>query len=217
MGAAVMQVMSKQQLRTQETQARLLNAAEEVFVRDGYEAAQLEEIAARADRSKGAVYTHFKSKEDLFLALFEHRMTEYIARLTASLQKTANRNQSLEVFRDFYVGLVQDRTWSILTLEFKLYALRHPESKERLRKAFEMSKATTANQGYERMFGHLTRQQRADNDLALAALGPIFSGLLLESHFETQLLSPKGLRRILGRIFDALFPSARLGSAKPLE
>jgi len=213
MGAAVMQVVSKQQLRTQETQARLLNAAEEVFVRDGYEAAQLDEIAARADRSKGAVYNHFKSKEDLFLALFEHRMTKYIARLTASLQKTANRKQCLEVFRDFYVGLVQDRTWSILTLEFKLYALRHPESKERLRKAFEMSKATTGNQGYEQMFGHLTRQQRADNDLALAALGPIFSGLMLESHFEAEILSPKGLRRILGRIFDALFPADKLGPA----
>src|SRR3954467_11023078 len=116
MGIVIMQTPGKQQLRTQETHRRLLDAAEAVFVRDGYEAAQLDEIAARADRSKGAVYTHFKSKEDLFLALFEHRMTEYIGRLTASLQKTANRNQCVEVFRDFYVGLVQDRTWSILTL-----------------------------------------------------------------------------------------------------
>ena len=206
MGAAVMQVVSKQQLRTQETQARLLNAAEEVFVRDGYGAAQLDEIAARADRSKGAVYTHFKSKEDLFLALFEHRMKEYIGRLTASLERAANRKQSLEVFRDFYVGLVQDQTWSLLTLEFKLYALRHPESKERLRKAFEMSKATTGNQGYEQMFGRLTREQRADNDLALAALGPIFSGLMLESHFETEILSQKGLRKILGGSSMPCFP-----------
>ena len=209
MGAAVMQVVSKQQLRTQETQARLLNAAEEVFVRDGYEAAQLDEIAARADRSKGAVYTHFKSKEDLFLALFEHRMKGFIDRLTTSLQKATNRKQSLEVFREFYVGVVHDRTWPILMLEFKLYALRHPESKERLRKSFEISKATTENRGYEQMFGQLTREKKADNDLALAALGPIVNGLVLESHFETEILSEKGLRRILGRIFDALFPSSR--------
>ena len=41
-----MEVLSKQQLRIQETQSRLLDAAEEVFVRDGYEGAQLDEIAA---------------------------------------------------------------------------------------------------------------------------------------------------------------------------
>src|SRR5437899_2383732 len=138
-----METQSKQQLRTSETRARLLDAAEEVFVRDGYESAQLDEIAARADRSKGAVYTHFKSKEDLFLALFENRTRSYIGRVVTSLQKCTNRKQSLEAFREFYVGLEQDRMWPILTLEFKLYALRHPESKERFRKAFEMSKATT--------------------------------------------------------------------------
>src|SRR4051812_18706972 len=166
MGAAVMQVVSKQQLRTQETQARLLNAAEESFVRDGYEAAQLDEIAARADRSKGAVYTHFKSKEDLFLALFEHRTRDYVDRLMVNLRTCTTRKRRHEVFREFFVGLASDRTWPILTLEFKLFAIRHPESKERLRKAFEMS--NPANDGWDReqMFGHLTREQKTDNDLA---------------------------------------------------
>jgi len=202
-----METVSKQRLRTTETQDRLLNAAEEVFVRDGYESAQLEEIAAIAGRSKGAVYTHFKSKEDLFLALFEHRTRSYIARLADSLQKCTNRKQSLEAFREFYVGLVQDRIWPILTLEFKLYALRHPESKERLRKSFEMSKATNDNKFYDQLFGQLSREKRKDVDLSLLALGPIVSGLMLESHFEPENLSEKPLRRILGLIFDALFPS----------
>jgi len=202
-----METVSKQRLRTTETQARLLNAAEEVFVRDGYENAQLDEIAAIAGRSKGAVYTHFKSKEDLFLALFEHRTRSYIDRLADSLQKCTNRKQSLEAFREFYVGLVQDRIWPTLTLEFKLYALRHPESKERLRKSFEMSKATNDNKFYEQLFGQLPREKRKDVDLSLLALGPIVSGLMLESHFEPENLSEKTLRRILGLIFDSLFPS----------
>jgi AcrR family transcriptional regulator len=209
MGAVAMQTTSKQQLRTQETQARLLAAAEEVFVRDGYEAAQLDEIAARADRSKGAVYTHFKSKEDLFLALFEHRTTSYIDRLVDSLRKCTGRKQSLEAFREFYVGLVHDRIWPLLTLEFKLFALRHPESKERLRKAFEMSKATGDVGIYEQVFGQARRDKTADIDVSLAALGPIVMGLILESHFEPEILSEKALRRILGRIFDSLFPAAR--------
>lgn len=204
-----METLGKQQIRTRETQARLLDAAEEVFVRDGFEGAQLDAIAATAGRSKGAVYTHFKSKEDLFLALFEHRTRSYIERLAVSLRKCANQKQSIEAFREFYVGLVRDRVWPILTLEFKLYALRHPESKERFRKAFEMSKATNNDEIHEKTFGQLTRAERSDNDLALLALGPILSGLILESHFESEALTEKALRRILGRIFDALFPAPR--------
>ena len=200
-----MEAPRRQQLRTQQTQKRLLDAAEEVFVRDGYEAAQLDAIAATAGRSKGAVYTHFKSKEDLFLALFEHRTSSFINRLVAILRKCANRKQSLEAFREFYVGLASDRSWPILTLEFKLFALRHPDSKERLRKAFEMSKATNDESVYEHMFGRHTGQQKADNDMALASLGPIVSGLILESYFEPRTLSEKGLRRMLGRIFDSFF------------
>jgi len=209
MVAVAMQVLTKQQLRTQETQARLLDAAEEVFVRDGYEAAQLDEIAARAERSKGAVYTHFKSKEDLFLVLFEHRTKSFVNQLMTSLSKCTTRKQSLEAFREFYMGLASDRTWPILTLEFKLFALRHPESKERLRNAFEMAKPARDGASEVRMFGRLTREQKAENDLSITALGPVVSGLIVESYFEPEILSDKGLRRILGRIFDALFPAVR--------
>lgn len=200
---------SKQQLRTQETQARLLDAAAEVFVRDGYEAAQLDEIAARAGRSKGSVYTHFESKEDLFLALFEQRTRSYVGRLLASIESCRIRKQRLEVFREFYVGLASDRSWPILTLEFKLFALRHPDSKERLRNAFEMAKPPKDATSDAKMFGKLTGRRKADNDLALVALGPILSGLILESHFEPEALSEPGLRRTLGRIFDALFSPTR--------
>ena len=209
MSTATMQLPTRQQLRIQETQARLLNAAEEIFVRDGYESAQLDEIATTAGRSKGAVYTHFKSKEDLFLVLFEHRTRSYIQCFVDKLDECTNQKESMAAFRDFYVALASDRTWPILTLEFKLFALRHPESKERLRKAFEMAKPPRSETRDRLMFGQPTQTQKADNDLALIALGPIFSGLMLESHFESKILTEKALRRILGRIFDALFHNGR--------
>src|SRR5260370_40897833 len=81
----------------------------------------------------------------------------------------------------------------------------HKEVEEGVRKVFEMSRATNDDM-YEKTFGKLTRAARKDNDLALLALGPIVSGLILESHFELEALSEKPLRRILGRIFDSLFP-----------
>ena len=200
-----MQNLSKQQLRTRETQKRLLDAAEEVFVRDGYESAQLDAIAAKAGRSKGAVYTHFKSKEDLFLALFEHRTRSYVSRLAERLSECPSRKRKLDAFREFYVGLVEERAWPILTLEFKLFAVRHPESKQRLRRAFEMSKATGNNNAFEDVFGQLTAPEKKDIELRLSLLGPLISGLILESHFEPEILSEKGLRKALAGLFDSLF------------
>jgi AcrR family transcriptional regulator len=153
-----------------------------------------------------ARFTHFKNKEDLFLAIFEHRTRASVEQLTDIVKKYTDQKQRLAAFRDFYVGFVNDKAFSILTLEFKLYALRHPESKDRFRTAFEMSKARSGNGLYVQLFGELTRSTRTENDLALAALGPILSGLILESNFEPDVLSDKGLRRILKRTFNALFP-----------
>jgi len=197
--------LNKHQLKNLETHSRLLKAAEEIFVRDGYEGAQLSAIAAAADRTKGAVYDHFRSKEDLFLALFETRTKEYINELVARLKKCATRKESIEAFREFYVAMATHKTWPILTLEFKLFALRHAESKDRLRKAFLMMKASGDEGLTQKMFGPLNRQQKGAAELSLSALGPIVSGLILESYFEPETLSEKGTRRILGQIFDALF------------
>ena len=73
-------------------------------------------------------------------------------------------------------GLLQCHEIAIeddVTLEFKLFALRHPDSKERLRKAFEMSKATNNDDAiYESVFGLLTKDRKFDSNLALLALGP---------------------------------------------
>ena len=58
------------------------------------------------------------------------------------------------------------------------------------------------------MFGESTRGTSTEIHLAQAAvaLGPILSSLILESNFEPEVLSEKGLRQILGRLFDALYP-----------
>jgi|KBSMisStaDraftv2_1062788.scaffolds.fasta_scaffold02829_8 hypothetical protein len=54
------------------------------------------------------------------------------------------------------------------------------------------------------MFGQLSEAEKAENDMSLLALGPIVSGLMLESHFEPETFSEEGLQNILGRIFDAI-------------
>jgi AcrR family transcriptional regulator len=205
MKAAAPKAPNKHQARTQETYNRLINAAEQVFVRDGYEGAQLSEIAKAAGRTKGAVYANFKSKEDLFLALFEHRTRENIDRLMQKLEGCRSQKQRFEALRAFCIDLVSDKTWPILTLEFKLFALRHAESKARLRKAFEMSKSALNRFTPEQLVGPSHSKKSREFELGGLALGPIVSALVLESFFEPERLSEKGLRYLLGRVFDALY------------
>ena len=65
----------------------MIQSAEKVFARDGFEAAKLEEIAADAGYTRGAFYANFDSKEDLFFALLEREISARIAALENEMDK----------------------------------------------------------------------------------------------------------------------------------
>lgn len=55
--------------KSEATIARILNAAEELFVANSFASVSMQDIAARVDMSKGALYHHFGSKEELFVSM----------------------------------------------------------------------------------------------------------------------------------------------------
>lgn len=61
--------MSRTQARGRARRDQLLDSAEELFFRKGFEAASIQELMDAAGVSKGAVYHHFKSKDDVLEAL----------------------------------------------------------------------------------------------------------------------------------------------------
>src|SRR6266851_7156551 len=87
---------NKHELRTKETRALLLRAAEDIFVRDGYAGAELGEIAKLAGRTKGAIYAQFKSKEDVFLALVEEHVLRHKSEMEDALGKSVSIEQNRE-------------------------------------------------------------------------------------------------------------------------
>ncbi len=114
----------------------LLKAGEDIFTRDGFEKAELGDIAKRAGRTKGSIYAHFKNKEDLFLAIFQHRTAENREELRKRLEHSTESEQKLKVLKEFYGEKIRDRQYFILTLEFKLYAIRNPRSKKKLQQLY---------------------------------------------------------------------------------
>jgi AcrR family transcriptional regulator len=186
----------KPQERTAVTRDLLLRAAEQVFARVGYEAAQVDEIADAAGFSKGALYAHFKSKEELFLALYQAKTASYQAKLRHTLESAKTRQEKIDAFRSFYIDLSKEKDWALIVLEVKLFVRRHPEVRGRLRQIDEH-----VGDGIR---GELTRLFGNSARAAGEALGGIFSALVLESSLEPGVLPERKMRAILGTIFDAL-------------
>ncbi len=99
--------MRKTKTEAQKTRQYLLDAALEVFWRDGVTRASLQAIAQEADVTRGALYWHFKNKEDLFETLFEQQYADFFA---------AFNDQTLRDNQDVWTHLQHNLTTMFETL-----------------------------------------------------------------------------------------------------
>ncbi|HEY7949075.1 MAG TPA: TetR/AcrR family transcriptional regulator [Acidimicrobiales bacterium] len=121
--------------RRQQTRDHLLAAAAQVFADRGFSGATLDEVAAVAGFTKGAVYSNFKNKEDLFLALFKANYDREMDQLRVTLEASELPPESR--LGDF-VSLILEQSretggnFGLLYQEFWLYAARNPAAREEL-------------------------------------------------------------------------------------
>src|SRR6516225_4271669 len=92
---------SRQQGRTETTRSLLIQSAEKIFARDGFEAARLEEIAADAGYTRGAFYANFENKEDLFFALLEAQINSRIEKVRLQVDASPPPAEKLKALRSF--------------------------------------------------------------------------------------------------------------------
>lgn len=121
--------------RLEHTRSVLLDAAEEVFAEKGFTPATLDDIARAAGYTKGAIYKHFDTKEDLFLAVSDRYWRRYFDNF-AEVMSSASRvgADELDEIAERWRSLSIDRgaEHAALGLEFTLYLLRNPEARERV-------------------------------------------------------------------------------------
>ncbi|MDG4668517.1 TetR/AcrR family transcriptional regulator [Mycobacterium sp. 236(2023)] len=121
--------------RLEQTRSVLLDAAEEVFAEKGFTPATLDDIARTAGYTKGAIYKHFTTKEDLFLAVSDRYWRRYFDNF-AEVMSSANRvgAHELDEIAERWRQLSVDRgaEHAALGLEFTLYLLRNPEARDRV-------------------------------------------------------------------------------------
>ncbi|WP_028932285.1 TetR/AcrR family transcriptional regulator [Pseudonocardia spinosispora] len=115
--------------RRPQTRARLLESALAAFAELGFHATSIEEICDRAGYTRGAFYSNFASKDELFFALFDEnaeKVLERFERAATEIDPSATWQQQIATV--LAAAGPGDRNWYLTSMEFSLHAIRDPRA-----------------------------------------------------------------------------------------
>jgi AcrR family transcriptional regulator len=206
--------------RRELTRERLLDAAAEVFNRLGYHGASLDAVAEAAGYTKGAVYSNFATKGDLFLALLMRHAVD-----RARAQGQAVTALPLEQIGE-YAGraLVEQvrsqEDWDLLQIEFWLAAMRDPVLRQALASCTSEAMGDLGEQ-LDRKFAETGRSVPFTGQEFAALVNALGTGLLLDLYVNPGSVPADLFRRavdaLLGMAADRPVKSADDPGARPTQ
>jgi AcrR family transcriptional regulator len=99
------------------TREKLLASAYEVMAREGYEGSSIDRIAEEAGFSKGAFYSNFESKEEIFLELLEMHSVQDVGEIKDLLKNVNDPRKMIEIISDWAGARAKDPSWGMLALD----------------------------------------------------------------------------------------------------
>jgi AcrR family transcriptional regulator len=169
--------------RRQHTRARLLDAAGQVFARRGFHAATVDEVAEAAGYTKGAVYSNFANKDELFLALLDQRMAAQLQQVEALYTIESSEELRAAMRGRTEQEFAAARDFGVLTVEFWLYAMRNPAALAELAKRYRQLRGRLAELITRRYARHQTSPPMPPEHLAALAIATD-AGLFLQYFAE---------------------------------
>ena len=189
------------QRRLEHTRGVLLDAAEEVFAKRGFGGTALEDIAEVAGYTRGAIYSHFGTKEELFLAVTERHLQRFLDGFDDVIG-------SFESLDDLDVAQFAER-WRELTIagpdsaalgyEFSLFLLRNPGAQERLAAKREETIRSLADyiaSHIARLGGTLTIPAQALARVLIAS----HAGITIGAHLDGEDLYEPFLKMVMANV-----------------
>ena len=114
-----------------ERRIEILEAALTIFVKKGYSDARMDDIVHAIGLSKGALYHHFQSKRDLFIALIEHWMDQFmVIEDDQRLRAKPSAEIIIQIARFTAKVFQRNPNWFLVEPEIWAFANRDPEIKE---------------------------------------------------------------------------------------
>jgi AcrR family transcriptional regulator len=117
--------------RKARTRQALIEAGARLFARDGFAGARVEEIAAQAGVTTGALYAQFAGKEALFLAVYEKYAAQRVREVGEAGLQAPNAALTMRAAADQWMARFDTEPWALrLHMEFAEYVQRDPQLRE---------------------------------------------------------------------------------------
>ncbi len=185
------------------TRTRLIAVGRAHFLRYGLGGAVAEKIAEDAGYSRGALYSNFEGKEDLFLAVIREQEAHHFEIFRSILNEKSSSRERLRKLRDTFADLVMDPDWIVLHTEFQVEALRN----ERIRESFLKMHRQTIRDG-ENLINELLKSPEVTLNLKpgdfIMAMLSFSLGLAVNQKILGAELSQKRMRISIQSLFDDL-------------
>lgn len=187
---------SRQSLKSERTRAELLDAAEVIFARDGFEASRIEDIAAEAGRSRGAFYANFDNKTEVFLALRSLAVLRNARAIRERIKNIHDDAARYTAIIRYILEQICDTQTQLLQIEFKLFALRHPEMLAEL-SAKHLEASTSINR--QELSDLFPKKKESSHEMRCntLAIEAVLEGFALNARFSPQNMDPRYLEQLI--------------------
>ena len=194
--------LTREESRAQ-TRSTLISVGRQHFLRYGLGGAVAEKIAEDAGYSRGALYSNFDGKEELFLAVIREEQARHANAFQGIIKNEPSGKARLKKVRDAIADLVTDPDWIVLRAEFEAGALRS----ESIRRAFVEVHRQQIRDG-----GKLLRDLARSSDVRMKLKPNEFiviminltHGLAVTQKIFGAELSSKSTRHLIYSLFDHL-------------
>ena len=191
----------EKQARTRDS---LMRSASKLFCRRGLEQASVDEIAQDAGYTKGAFYSNFKSKEELFLAMLDQKFGEEIERIEGALRTDETPDEAARhAGEDLIRFMRSDPEWERLYLEFVAYAGRNDEFRQEL-----LTRCRAMDQRLEVVFGRWNEQIGIKAPIPLADITQMTS-MMTQGFLVSQQIDPELGEEVYGTMLAAFMLGLR--------
>lgn len=186
-----------------QTRARLLEIGRRHFIEHGLGRAVADKIAEEAGYSRGALYSNFTDKEDLFIAVMQEEHERYCELYNRIFRENISSEKMLRELRATYIDMLVNPEWVILWAEFQSEAVRNRDMQERYWQFYSSMVEDAVRRLTEYIkIGKLVCKL-APSDFVLA-MSSFSHGLAMRQRVIGSHLPEKTTRKLIGEMFDTL-------------
>ena len=182
---------------------RLLDAALEVFAEHGYANARLDHVAAAAGLTKGAFYSNFASKDEIFFAMLDEQVLTRVAAVRTALTSapvgTGGPVTAHHVGRLLTKTITEQREWQLVFLDFWLRAVRDDDVRALFLAHRRELRAAIAD-AVVQVVGEGEAPSGFSIDDVVTVVLALSNGLAVEQYIDADFVSPDLFGRVLAQL-----------------